>query len=94
MHVDGIVEQFQENPKQDDLHAVKIIFKYLQGTQDFSLWYPKYAYLAIHDYRDVDWEGNIDDKKITSGGAFYLGPRFISWLRKNKSSISLSNVDA
>jgi len=64
---------------------VKRIFKNLQGTQDFGLWYPKDAYFSLHSYTDVDWVGNIDDRKSTSGGAFYLGPRLVSWLKKNKA---------
>jgi len=32
MHAVGIVGRFQENPKETHLQAVKIIFKYLQGT--------------------------------------------------------------
>ena len=37
MHAVGIVGRFQANPKESHLQAVKIIFKYLQGTQDLGL---------------------------------------------------------
>jgi len=43
MHAVGIVGRFQANPKETHLQEVKRIFKYLQGTQDFDLWYPKNA---------------------------------------------------
>ena len=33
-------------------------------------------------------------EKTTSGGAFFLGDFLVSWLSKNKSSISLSIADA
>jgi hypothetical protein len=29
-------------------------------------------------YADADWEGSIDDKKNTSGEAFYLGDCMVS----------------
>ena len=74
MHAVGIVGRFQANPKESHLQAVKRIFKYLQGTQDFGLWYPKNVDLTLHAYIDADWDGNVDNRKSTSGGAFYMGP--------------------
>lgn len=76
------------------LKVVKRIFKYLQGTQDFGLWYPKNADFALHAYTYADWASKIDDHKSTSGGAFYLGSRLVSWFSKKQSSISLSNIEA
>ena len=37
MHVIRIVGKLQSNPKVSHLQAIKIIFKYLQGTQEFGL---------------------------------------------------------
>ena len=73
MHAIGIVEKFQANPKESHIQAIKRIFKYLEGTQDFGLWYPKDTHLTLHAYTNVDWSGNVDDKKSISGGAFYMG---------------------
>eukprot|EP00253_Pinus_taeda_P026120 PITA_26120 len=94
MHVVGIVGRFQANPKESHLQAVKIIFKYLQGTQDFGLWYPKDTDLTLHAYTDVDWARNVDDRKSTSGGAFYMGSRLVSWFSKKQSSVALSTAEA
>eukprot|EP00253_Pinus_taeda_P003835 PITA_03835 len=69
-------------------------FKHLQGTQYFELWYPKDTDLTLHAYTDVDWAGNVDDQKITSGGAFYMGSRLVSWFSKKESLITLSIVEA
>jgi len=59
MHAVGIVGIFQANPKESHLQEVKRIFKYLQGTQDFGLWYPKDTNLTLHEYTDADWAGKI-----------------------------------
>lgn len=59
---------------ESHLEAVKRIFKYIQGTQEFGIWYPKYANLTLHAYTCEYWDGNVDDQKRTSGGAFYMGP--------------------
>eukprot|EP00253_Pinus_taeda_P007737 PITA_07737 len=94
MHVVGIVGRFQANPKETHLQAVKIIFKYLQGTQSYGLWYPRDTNLTLHAYTDADWSGSVDDRKSTSGGAFFMGSRLVSWFRKKQSSISLSTTEA
>lgn len=93
MHAFGIVGWFQENPKETHLQEVKRIFKYLEGTQDFGLWYPKNIEFSLHAYTYTDWEVNIDDYKNTSGGAFYLGPRFISWFSRKQNSIALYTTE-
>ena len=62
----------------------------MQGTQDFGLWYPKTTNFALHAYTDADWVGNVDDRKSTSGGAFYLGPCLVSWFSKKQKSNALS----
>jgi hypothetical protein len=72
MHAVGIVGRFQANPRESHLQAVKRIFKYLQGTQDFGLWYPRNVDLTLHAYTDADWDGSVDDRKSTSGGAEYV----------------------
>ena len=54
MHALGIFWWFQANPKESHLQAVKIIFKYLQGTQDFGLWYPNNVDHTLHAYTDAD----------------------------------------
>eukprot|EP00253_Pinus_taeda_P024646 PITA_24646 len=90
MYAIGIVGRFQVNLKESHLQVVKRIFKYLQGTKDFGLWYPRDADLTLHAYTDSDWVGSVDDRKSTSGGAFYMGSRLVSWFSKKQSSIDLS----
>src|SRR6202140_2807508 len=94
MHAMGIVGRFQANPKEAHLQVVKRIFKYLQGTQNYGLWYPRDTNLTLHAYTDADWVGSMDDRKSTSGGAFFMGFRLVSWFNKKQSSIALSTVEA
>ena len=42
---------------------------------------------------NVDWEGSIDGKKSTSGGAFFLGKRLISWTGKKHNCIFQSTIE-
>jgi hypothetical protein len=94
IQVVGLVGIFQANPKETHVLAVKRIFRYLQGTIDYGLWYPKNTDLILKAYTDAYWEGSIDDRKITSGGAFFLGSCLVSWLNKKQTSISLSTTEA
>eukprot|EP00253_Pinus_taeda_P022847 PITA_22847 len=82
------------NPKETHLQAVKRILKYLQGTQNYGLWYPRDTDLTLHAYTDADWAGSVDDRKSTSGGAFFMGSRLVSWFSKKQSSIALSTAEA
>jgi hypothetical protein len=69
----GEVAQFQEEPKESHVLAVKRIFRYLKGAKEFGLWYPKGKDLSLISYTGVDWVGCIDDLQNTNGEEFYLG---------------------
>jgi hypothetical protein len=55
------VARFQAAPKESHVLAVKRIFRYLKGTKEFGLWYPKGKDLSLISYKDAYWEGFIDD---------------------------------
>ena len=50
--------------------------------------------MTLTAYTNADWVGDTDDRKSTSGGAFYLGECLVAWLSKKQSSISLSTAEA
>ena len=52
--------------------------RYLKGNEDYGLWYKLGGNLDLKVFTNVDWAGSIDDKKSTSGGAFFLGKRLVS----------------
>ena len=89
----GMVARFQATPKQSHVQAVKRIFRYLKGTIDLGLWYLSKNTFSLKAYSDVDWEGFVDDRKSTSGGAFFLGESLVAWTRKKQSLISLSTTE-
>jgi hypothetical protein len=88
------VARFQATPKESHVLAVKRIFRYLKGTKEFVLWYPKGKDLSLISYTDSYWAGCIDDRRSTSGAEFYLGECLVSWLIKEQSSVSLSTAEA
>jgi hypothetical protein len=74
----GHVARFQAAPKESHVMTVKRIFKYLKGTEEFGLWYPKGIDLSLIAYTDADWASSIDDRISTSGAYFYLGECLVS----------------
>ena len=86
-NVVGIIARFQLDPKEYHYVAVKRIFRYLKGTFDYGIWYDKSGDFTLCTYTNVDWAYSMDDIKSTSGGAFYLGGRLVSWLSKKQDCI-------
>ena len=73
--------------------SMKRIMRYLNGTKYFGLYYKKNERFELGAYTDVDWARNIDDRKSTSGGAFFLGKRLVTWTSKKQSCTSQSIVE-
>ena len=94
MQVVGFFAGFHSSPKETHVTAVKTIFKYLKGTMEYGLWYPKSQDFMLKAFTNADWEGSVDDPKSSSGATFFLGNCLVSWLSKKKSSISLSMAEA
>ncbi|KAH9299953.1 hypothetical protein KI387_011536, partial [Taxus chinensis] len=94
MQAVDMVARFQVGPKESHVQVVKRIFRYLKGTMEYGLWYPKGKDFTLTAYTDSDWAGCVDDRKSTSEGAFFLGNSLVSWLSKKQNSISLSTAKA
>lgn len=93
LHTMCIMVIFQADPKETHVIVVKRVFRYLKGTMDFGLWYPRGNNFIILAYSDVDWVSCMDDRKSTSGGAFYLNDKLVAWHNKKQDSIYLSTVE-
>ena len=90
----GLCARFQANPKESHLKAVKRIIRYIKGTYNLGLFYSFDTNDILVGYCDADWAGNIDDRKSTSGGCFYVGNNLVSWSSKKQNSVSLSSSEA
>ena len=73
-----IVARFSTNHKENHLMAVKRIMRYLKRTDDFCLYYKRSDKFELNAYTDVDWGGNIEDRKSTSGEELFLGKRLVT----------------
>ena len=89
----GIVARLLAKPRENHMMEVKRILRYLKGTEDYGLWYKFERNMDLKVFTDDDWVGNLDDRKSTSGGAFFLGKILVSWTSKNQNCTSQSIVE-
>ncbi|XP_019160754.1 PREDICTED: uncharacterized protein LOC109157309, partial [Ipomoea nil] len=90
----GICARFQSKPKESHLIATKKIIRYLKGTINVGLWYPKEGDFTLTGYSDADFAGCKIDRKSTSGTCQFLGGRLVSWFSKKQNSIATSTAEA
>nr|GEY25296.1 uncharacterized mitochondrial protein AtMg00810-like [Tanacetum cinerariifolium] len=79
--------RYQARPTGKHIHAVKRIFRYLRGTVNRGLWYPKDSSIALTAFVDVDHAGCQDTRRSTSGSLQFLEERLIIWLSKRQKSV-------
>ncbi|GKB14378.1 hypothetical protein Tco_0848301 [Tanacetum coccineum] len=85
---------YQAKPTKKHLHAVKRIFKYLRGTINRGLWYPKDSSIALTGYADADHVGCQDTRRSTSRSMQLLGERLVSLSSKRHKSAAISSMKA
>ncbi|GJR07334.1 retrovirus-related pol polyprotein from transposon TNT 1-94 [Tanacetum coccineum] len=56
---------YQASPTKKHLEALKRVFRYLRGTINWGLWYPKDTAMALTAYVDADYEGCQDTRRNT-----------------------------
>ncbi|GJY13457.1 retrovirus-related pol polyprotein from transposon TNT 1-94 [Tanacetum coccineum] len=89
-----IVARYQARPTQKHLKEVKRIFKYLKGTINMGLWYPKDSGFELTAFSDADHVGCLDTRKSTSGGIQFLGDKLVSWMSKKQNCTAMSSAEA
>ncbi|KAJ9552828.1 hypothetical protein OSB04_016873 [Centaurea solstitialis] len=82
------------NPKESHMMAVKRILRYLKGTPNRGLWYPKESGFELVAFSDADHGGCQLDRKSTSGHVQFLGDKLVSWGSKKQHCVSTSTAEA
>ena len=88
------LSQFLVEPGRVHLVSAKHVMRYLKGTLYCGLSYNGDHDFIIIGYTNLDWAGNVSDRKSTSGCCFSLGSTMISWQSRKQSSIALSTSEA
>jgi hypothetical protein len=84
-----------EKPTVEHLNTVKHLLRYIAGTSTFGLCYKRATGEArLLGFSDSDHAGDIDDRKSTSGGIFFLGTSPISWQSMKQRIVAISSCEA
>nr|GEX27931.1 retrovirus-related Pol polyprotein from transposon TNT 1-94 [Tanacetum cinerariifolium] len=78
----GLKRAPRASPTKKYLEALKRVFRYLRGTINWGLWYPKDTAMALTAYAYADHAGYQDTRRSTSGSAQFLGDKLVSWSSK------------
>ncbi|GKF49641.1 hypothetical protein Tco_0142892 [Tanacetum coccineum] len=70
--------RYQASPTKKHLEALKRVFRYLRGTINWGLWYPKDTAMALTAYADAQ----------------FLGDKLVSWSSKKQKSTAISTTEA
>ncbi|GKD84768.1 retrovirus-related pol polyprotein from transposon TNT 1-94 [Tanacetum coccineum] len=65
--------RYQAKPTKKHFEAIKRVFRYLKGTINMGLWYPKDNAMSLTAYADADHAGCQDSRRSTSRSAQFLG---------------------
>ncbi|GKC94405.1 hypothetical protein Tco_1159847, partial [Tanacetum coccineum] len=81
--------RYQARPTKKHLHAFKRIFRYLKGTVNQGLWYPKDSSIALIAFADADHDGCQDTRCSTFGSMQFLRDRLVRWSSKRSKHIDI-----
>ncbi|GJY77756.1 retrovirus-related pol polyprotein from transposon TNT 1-94 [Tanacetum coccineum] len=73
--------RYHAKPTEKHLTVVKRVFRYLKGTINMGLLYPKDIGFNLTTFVDADHAGCQDSRKSTPGSAQFLGEKLILWMR-------------
>lgn len=73
--------RYSSSPRESQLVAGKRVLRYLRGTTEFALWFPKRSgsLVLLVLYVDADWGGDTEDRKSTSGYLVQIGGSSVMW---------------
>ncbi|KAI0993459.1 hypothetical protein K3495_g14725 [Podosphaera aphanis] len=93
-HAVTLLSQFSSCPSNSHLVAAKRVLRYLKGTADWNLYYPRKNEFTLRGFTDSSYGNFIDDRKSCSGYIFRLGEATISWSSKKQKTVALSTTEA
>ncbi|XP_052287365.1 uncharacterized mitochondrial protein AtMg00810-like [Citrus sinensis] len=94
LYVVGLVSRYMENPKTTHFKATKRILRYIKATTNFSLLYSFSNDYKLVGYSDIDWGGDLNDRKSTTGFVFLMGNTAFTWMSKKQPIVTLSTCEA
>ena len=73
-----ILSQYSSCPSKEHHNIANHSLRYLCGTTDLGLWYPKRADNVIDIYSDTSYASDPDTRRSVSGWVFFYGGALIA----------------
>jgi hypothetical protein len=91
----GFLSRFMDDPRQTHMNVVKHLLRYIAGAWNFGIRYSKQEERGnLLGYSDLDFAGDVKDRRSTSGILFFLGNKPISWQSQKQGGVSMSTCQA
>ena len=90
----SVVSQFMHCPSEEHMEVVIQILRYLKPSPGKGLMFSKNDHVRVDGYTDVDWAGNISDRKSMSGYFTFVGGNLVTWRSKKQNVVALSSAEA
>uniref|UniRef100_A0A3Q7GIF1 Reverse transcriptase Ty1/copia-type domain-containing protein n=1 Tax=Solanum lycopersicum TaxID=4081 RepID=A0A3Q7GIF1_SOLLC len=85
---------FMHDSREEHMHALKHILRYIHGTMDFGLHIFPSSTSTLILYTDSDWGGCLDTRRSATGYCVFLGDNLIFWSAKRQATLSHSSAEA
>lgn len=90
----SLLSRFMSKPTQLHVQAAKRVLRYLRGTLDYGIWYKRGGRGELQIYTDIDFAGDVESRKSTSGYVFLMDDAAVAWLSKKQPIVTLSTTEA
>ena len=88
------LSQYNSNSQPEHHTAAKHVFRYLQGTKNWTLNYNISKPLALEGFSDSDFTNCPDTRRSYSGYIFKLGGNTICWKARKQNLVASSTTEA
>ena len=88
----GHVARYMQTPHESHWKVAKIILQYIRGTIQFGIHYSIGEKPLLVGFINLDWLGDLDDRKSIAGYALSLGFGPVTWACKKQQALSLSST--
>jgi len=90
------LSQFNKDPSIHHFRAVKHLLRYIQATKDLSIVFNDNSASATYPlgFSDASYANNPDDRKSTSGMAFFYANGIIYFQSQKQSVIAMSTMES
>ena len=89
----GVVSRYMSNPGKKHWEAMKGVMRYLNGAKELCICFGNKE-ACVLGYTDVDYVGDMDKRRSTSGYVFIFTGGAISWRSRLQNCTSMSTTEA